>query len=327
MNSPSKELSAKNPPAISLPARTAPVKSLPKTVPDYLDQLREALRGADPALIQDALYDAEEYLRSALAEQPHRDETEVLAEIAGSYGAPTEVADIYRDTETQVAQALRTPAEPKRSSLLGHFFGVAVDPRTYGALFYMLLSLATGLLYFTTVSIGLSLSAGLALLIIGVPFVILFIGVVRVLSLVEGRVVEVMLGERMPRRPLYADRGRPVLERIQGMFTDPRTWLTMLYMVLMMPLGIAYFTVAVTGLSLSLTLMAAGVARVLQEMGLLVGEFQINDGLSPFWGDVAAAPIYFTAGLLLLFVLLHIARGVGQLHGALAKNLLVKSGG
>ena len=34
----------------------------PKTIPDYLEQLRAALAGADPALIQDALYDAEEYL-------------------------------------------------------------------------------------------------------------------------------------------------------------------------------------------------------------------------------------------------------------------------
>ncbi len=303
-------------------------KLLPKTIPDYLDQLREALRGADPALIQDALYDAEEYLRSALAEQSDRDEAEVLAEIAGSYGAPAEVADIYRETETQVAQALRTPAAPARSSALGQFFAVAIDPRTYGALFYMLLSLATGILYFTAVITGLSMSAGLALLIIGVPFVIVFIGVVRVLSLVEGRVVEVMLGERMPRRPLYADRERPVLARIQAMFTDPRTWTTMLYMLLMLPLGTAYFTVAVTGLSVSLGFMGAGVARVLHEMGLLSGEVQIEDGLvGVFWGELWAAPAYFLGGLLLLFALLHLARGVGRLHGALAKNLLVKSGG
>ena len=41
----------------------------PRTIPEYLDQLRAALAGADPALVQDALYDAEEYLRSELAEQ------------------------------------------------------------------------------------------------------------------------------------------------------------------------------------------------------------------------------------------------------------------
>jgi uncharacterized membrane protein len=42
-------------------------KTLPTSIPEYLEQLRAALSGADPAMIQDALYDAEEYLRSELA--------------------------------------------------------------------------------------------------------------------------------------------------------------------------------------------------------------------------------------------------------------------
>src|SRR5690606_20699744 len=52
---------------------------LPRTIPEYLEQLRRALAGADPAMIQDALYDAEEYLRSELAENPGRSEAEVIA--------------------------------------------------------------------------------------------------------------------------------------------------------------------------------------------------------------------------------------------------------
>src|SRR5690606_5054701 len=55
------------------------MNSLPRTIPEYLAQLRRALAGADPAMIQDALYDAEEYLRSELAENPGRSEAEVIA--------------------------------------------------------------------------------------------------------------------------------------------------------------------------------------------------------------------------------------------------------
>ena len=66
----------------------------PRTINEYLDQLRSALRGADPALVQDALYDAEEHLRAELAEQPGRDEAAMLDHVVGSYGAPDEVADI-----------------------------------------------------------------------------------------------------------------------------------------------------------------------------------------------------------------------------------------
>lgn len=295
----------------------------PKTIPEYLDQLRRELSDADPALLQDALYDAEEYLRSELAENPGTDEATLLAGIATSYGAPAEVAAIYRDTEVQVAQALRTPPPRPRTSLAGQFFGVAADPRAWTALFYMLLSLATGIVYFTVVVTGVSTSVGMAMLIIGIPVVILFVGIVRLLSLVEGRLVETMLGERMPRRPLYVGRGQPWLERIGAMFTDPRTWSAMLYMLLMMPLGSIYFTVAVTGLSLSLGLLAGGVAAVLEALGLV--DFEGTLRVWPFDNGLVAAPVLMMVGVLGLFVVLHLARAIGRLHGGLAKHLLVKT--
>ena len=72
---------------------THPGSRLPTTIPEYLEQLRAALAGADKAMIQDAVYDAEEYLRSELAENPGKSEAEVIASVAGSYGAPDEVAD------------------------------------------------------------------------------------------------------------------------------------------------------------------------------------------------------------------------------------------
>ena len=292
---------------------------MPTTIAQYLDQLRAALAGADPALVQDALYDAEEYLRSEMAEQPGRSEAEVIASVAGSYGAPDEVADIYRDTEAKVQTALRAPPPPPRRSPLARFFGVIAEPRTYAALFYMLLALATGIFYFTWVVTGASLSAGLAVLIIGVPVVILFFGSGRVLSLGEGRRVEAMLGERMPRRPLYSTRGRPLLERIKDMFTDPRTWSTMLYMLLMLPLGIAYFTVAVTGLATSVSLVVAPLAAAFGIGGLYIDGIEIV-GVEPWlW------PLCVIGGVFLLFATLHVARFVGHWHGQLAKHLLVKT--
>ncbi|MGH8224723.1 MAG: HAAS signaling domain-containing protein, partial [Gammaproteobacteria bacterium] len=66
---------------------------LPRTIDAYLKQLKRALQGADKALIQDALYDAEEYLRNELHENPGKTETELLAGIATTYGIPEEVAD------------------------------------------------------------------------------------------------------------------------------------------------------------------------------------------------------------------------------------------
>lgn len=294
---------------------------LPTTIPEYLDQLRAALRGADPAMIQDALYDAEEYLRSELAEQSGKDEAEVIASVAGSYGAPDEVADIYRDTEVTVNRALRAPTPQKRKSALGRFFGVIADPHTYGALFYMLLSLATGIVYFTFVVTGASLSAGLMILVLGIPLLVLFLGLIRVLSLVEGRIVEVLLGERMPRRPLYTQQGKGWLERIKEMFTDARTWTAMLYFLLMLPLGIAYFTAAVTLLSTSIAFIVApfGYFFANSNFGMTLGDYDL--ATSAPW----MLPFISIGGVLLLFATLHLARAVGKMHGLLAKHLLVRN--
>ena len=293
---------------------------LPTTIPEYLEHLRRSLAGADPALVQDALYDAEEYLRSELAEHPGRSEAEVIAAVASSYGAPDEVADIYRDTEVKVQTALRAPPPRPRGSALGRFFAVFADPRAYASLFYMLLSLATGIFFFTWVVAGFSVSLGLSITIIGVPLLILFFGSVRVLSLVEGRIVEVMLGERMPRRPLYTARGRSLWQRIGDMFTDPRTWSTLLYLVAMLPLGTIYFTVAVSLLATSLSLVLSPLA-LLPGVETDIWLFDLNLAEDARW----MLPLLCVSGVVLLFATLHLARGLGRVHGLLAKHLLVKT--
>jgi hypothetical protein len=299
----------------------------PRTIEEYLKQLREALRGADPALVQDALYDAEEHLRAELYERPGRDEAAMLEQVVESYGAPDEVAEIYRDQEIRIQRALRPPPPPRRRSLAGRFFGVAADPRTWGSLFYLLLSLATGIFYFTWVTLGLSLSAGLSVLIVGLLVVVLFFATVRVISLMEGRIVETMLGVRMPRRPVYPVQGRGLLKRIGAMFTDVHTWTTLCYMWLMLPLGVAYFTVMVTLLAVAAAFITFPVAALFRhdwlESVYVDHRILVDWGYGPHvpgWVEVTAM---FVLGMLLLFATLHLARGLGRVHGCIAKHMLV----
>jgi uncharacterized membrane protein len=293
----------------------------PRTVEQYLDALRSALKGADPALIQDALYDAEEHLRAELAQRPGDNEGDVLASIVMSYGAPDEVADAYRSNEATIQAALRTPTPHPRSTAIGRFFGVYTDPRAYLSLLYMLLTLVTGIIYFTFAVTGLSMSVGLAILIIGVPFFLLFVGATRIVALAEGRLVEAMLGVRMPRRPLYPDRGTPFLQRIGDMLKDPRTWGTLVYFVLMLPLGLFYFTFAVVGIIVSIAVFVAPLVVLLYDAGLV----QIDGTVQA--PPTALLPFISILGLLLLTVTMHLARGIGYLHGQLAKTLLVKASG
>jgi hypothetical protein len=151
-----------------------------------------------------------------------------------------------------------------------------------------------------------------------------------VLSLVEGRIVETLLGERMPRRPLYTQRGKGWLERIKEIFTDGRTWTAMLYFLLMLPLGIVYFTLAVTGLTVALAFIAAplaawtGVANIRADVD---GWMLIGDAGNGITTSLQAweLPFLFVGGFLLLFVMLHLAKGIGKVHGLLAKHLLVRN--
>ena len=292
----------------------------PRSIEQYLKALRESLAGEDPSLVQDALYDAEEYLRAEVLAHPGRSEADVLEVIASTYGAPDEVADAYRTTEKKVRAALAPPKRKEHRSLAGRFFGIYGDARAWTSLFYMLLALATGIVYFTVAVTGLSMSVGLAILIVGIPFFLLFVGFTRVLSLAEGRLVEGLLGERMPRRPPYPQKGKPFMQRIKDMLVDWRTWTTMLYFVLMLPLGIIYFTVAVTGLAVALTLTLWPLLGLFPDAANVPMYVTHGVYVSP---EPMAALVTIPLGILLLTVLLHLFRGIGTIHGGLAKHLLV----
>jgi hypothetical protein len=199
------------------------------------------------------------------------------------------------------------------------------DWRAYASLFYMMLTLATGILYFTFAVTGLSVSASLVIVIIGIPLLVLFIGMTRVMALAEGRLIEATTGERMPRRPVHPGPPKGFMARITDMLGDPRTWTTLVYFVLMLPIGILYFTMAITGLALGISLIAGPIFGVLHYFGAFGG-----------WGDLHMGPAWVTSplglilcaavGVLILTVTLHVARGIGRLHARFAKALLVTPG-
>jgi uncharacterized membrane protein len=292
------------------------------TVEGYLAQLKAALAGADPALVQDAVYDAEEHLRTSIAEAGEGAGPEAVAAAIEAYGTPEEIASAYRDAELTVAAALRKPAAPvARASWaanpLVRFFGVVMDSSAWGALFYMLLSLATGILYFTVVVTGLSLTVGLSVLIIGIPFALLFLGTIRAISLAEGRMVEGLLGERMPRRPRVVGAQGNLWARIKSWLADYRTWTTMLYMLLQLPIGILNFTIMVTALSISAATFLVPIAQTMTGQPIIRG-FEYGYFIEPW-----AMPLVMVLGVLGFFVTLWLAKGVGKMLGTWAKWMLV----
>jgi hypothetical protein len=293
-----------------------------KSIENYLELLKKELSTSDPAVVQDALSDAEDHLRTALEQalkkNPDIPEEEALQPILDEYGAPAEIASAYREIETRMPPPLATHVKPNGRSWAAKFFGVMADPRAYAALLYLFFSLGSGIIYFTWAVTGLSISAALIVLVIGVPFFCLFLLSVQGIALVEGRLVEALLGIRMPRRPLFYKSHLSLWGRAKALFTDKRSWTTIIYMIIQLPLGIIYFTIFITMLCIGLY----GIASPIMENTFGIPFMQINEleiFLSPWM-----MPLAVVVGVLWILLTMHLARVVGQLHGRYAKVLLVR---
>jgi uncharacterized membrane protein len=163
----------------------------------YLRQLKEELKNCDRATVQDALSDAEEYLRNALENlrqsKPGISEESVFPSVVEEYGTPVEIAEAYKKVEARTSPSLAVRTRQQNTFFLSRFFGVVIEPRAWGALLYLLFTLATGIIYFTWTVTGISLSLGLLVLIVGIPIAGIFILSTRGLALLEGRMVEALL--------------------------------------------------------------------------------------------------------------------------------------
>jgi len=292
------------------------------SIEEYLDLLKAELQGSDSATIQDALADAEEHLRAALAgvreNQPETSEEAALGRVIEQYGSPDETASAYREVERLTPPGLAR--ENQRSeSMLVRFFAIFADPRAWGALLYMLIAFVNGIVYFTWAVVGVSLSVSLAIFIFGLPLAILFLLSVRGLALLEGRIVEALLGVRMPRRPKFTQQGVKWLERLKLLVTDRLNGKMLLYMLFQLAFGTLYFSVVVTLLSLSLSFMVSPILEAITDQGVagvIIGDTRYF--LSPPW-----YPVLVIFGFVLLTASMHLFKFIGQLHGKYAKMFLV----
>jgi putative sensor protein len=292
-----------------------------KSVDEYLESLRIELKGSDAATVQDALSDAEEHLRVAMTnlqeQQPELSEEDALAQVIEQYGSPSETASAYMEVERRTTPSLVREAPVEQASAIRSFFGVYDDPKAWGALLYMLISLVTGIVYFTWVVTGLSLSISLAIFIFGLLFAVFFLVSLKGLALLEGRMVEGLLGIRMPRRTVFLAKDMGWWERLKSIITDKHTWLSLIYFLMQMPLGVIYFTLVVTLFSLSLGLMAAPLVQSIMGFPvIMIGSMTYE--ISPWM-----APVFLLVGFLIWTLTMHASRWIGQFHGNYAKTFLV----
>lgn len=291
------------------------------TIHDYLKELKKELAGSDAATIQDALSDAEEYLSTALLSaqgtSEKTDEGSVLAAAMAQYGSPTEVAAAYKEAELRLSPVYPKGKSMKNKSFITRFFGIFADPLAWGALLFVLVNLVTGIVYFTWTVAGVSLSVSFLIFIFGLFFLLFFLYSLRGVALLEGRLVEAMLGVRMPRRPLFAPKGLKWTAQLKILLKDKHTWFTMIYTLLDLPLGVFYFCLLITLIAVSLAALAVPVLQYAYHLPpLQIGAAPL---VLPDW----SMPLFVLGGILLLTITMHLAKGIGILHGKWAKLMLV----
>lgn len=204
------------------------------------------------------------------------------------------------------------PARNPVTAFLARFFGVAIEGRSYLNLLYLWLAFPLGIGYFVLLVTGFSVGIGLTIIWIGLA--ILFVLMLAVWGL-EGleRVLAVgLLGasvpERLPREQVPGFRGW-----VKAVFSSSALWKGLAFLVLKFPLGLFGWVASVVTLSVS-------IAFALSPIAYWFGGWSEIDG----WiiDGPAALPFLSLAGVLMLFVTLHLHNGMAWVWRKLAETML-----
>ncbi|HEX6352980.1 sensor domain-containing protein [Actinophytocola sp.] len=196
-----------------------------------------------------------------------------------------------------------------------HRDGTRPNPPLLGSVAYLLMNLPLGIASFVFVVVTMSLGVGTAIIWVGVAVLALGILVTRGLASLERLRVHAMLGTYVasPYRPL-PEKGR-WLARVK----DPATWKELAYLLLMLPLGIAEFTIVVVfwSVSLYLTLLPLYWAWIPSDWQLVLWDHRVVEI------DSWTATLPFAGlGVLVLAMAIIITNALGTLHAVYARAML-----
>ena len=323
----------------------------PDAVRIYLSQLSLALEGQDAALRHDALLDAEAHLRAAVAAgaAPER----AVAE----YGTPAEIARAYAEAEgaprgwrggpsVDASGSIASGAAmPEIAAKIPHHrarnvpvIGVWFDGRAWGALLYFgAVGFVLSLAYFVWAVVIGALSLGLSPIVIGIPIFVFLLGSSRAICLFEGKVVELFLRVRMPRRtqPVEGVDHVGFWQRIWCWLRDVRSWMSLGYLLGNFPVTVVAFGVTFTLAVTSAVLVAIPVIHLLghpianisgddADVHItFLGTPLLPDADGNVWITAPLAVASLAVGLALATATLWLARGFGWVYGHVVQAIQV----
>lgn len=193
--------------------------------------------------------------------------------------------------------------------------GSRPNPPLLGALAYLVMNLPVGIASFVFVVTTMSLGVSTVVIWVGLAVLAVAVLGMRGMAALERLRVRAMLGTYV------ATPYRPVGEKSRwlGRVKDPATWKDMVYLILMLPVGIAEFTITVTlwSVALYLTLLPLYWNWIPSDWQLVLWDQPVVTidswlGTMPFAG----------LGLMVLALSIIVTKGLGTLHALYARAML-----
>lgn len=204
-----------------------------------------------------------------------------------------------------------TPAQVTESD------GTRPNPPVLGSLAYLMLNMPLGIATFTMVVTLLSVGVSTVIIWVGLPVLAAAVLLWRGTARLERRRVHAMLGTYI------ATPYKPLPERMSAQwrtrFSDAATWKDMAYMILLLPVGVAEFTLMVSFWSASLWFLFLPVywAWMPADWYPVAWDNPVVS-VDSTWEALPWAAL----GAILLAVSIAMTRGLGALHARFARALL-----
>jgi signal transduction histidine kinase len=178
---------------------------------------------------------------------------------------------------------------------------------------YLLLGLPAGIITFVVVVTGWATALGLAITLIGLPIALATIVVSRGMAQAERWRAALVTGAPIRGRYRPPASGR-LVERLRALFADRQTWKDLGWHLLLLPVGIAGFTVAVAAWCWTLYCLAFPLFFKLTPAAADFGDFTLDT----WWW----AALVFAIGVVTLPLSVGLVRGAAAGTGWLARMLL-----
>lgn len=205
------------------------------------------------------------------------------------------------------------------------FFGVPFRYQTYRNIAFLLLAFPLGMTYFIAITVGLSVGAGLALTLVGLPLLLLTLLVVGYIGQFEARLASLLLQIDVDPPEVASPSSDDDLSSIDGLTTaagrlvaSRTTWMSLVFVLLKFAYGVVAFTTVVTASAIVGALVTLPLFYDTPNMVYTVGVHSVDSFTDALAGGLL--------GVGLAFISFHILNGLAKIGGCLTEILLAPDG-